>query len=132
MKANTATLNRATSRPQGMLTRWAATVAAAIRRYRQRRLDRAAFLNLATLDEATLRDIGYSRHDVDWAASLPLSVNAAQALRSRATAGSHGQAPAMESRVAQRLHVLDGRRHGTRIALHDRSAANADDIRSCG
>ncbi len=50
---------------------------------RRRRLDRSAFLTLTGLDDATLRDIGLARADVEWAAQLPLDVNAARALQAR-------------------------------------------------
>lgn len=54
-----------------------------IRRRRDHRLDRAAFLNLTRLDERLLDDIGVTREDVAWAAALPIEVNAARALRER-------------------------------------------------
>ena len=47
---------------------------------RQRRIDRAAFQTLLGLDDQMLRDIGVTRDEVRRAASLPLSVNAAQEL----------------------------------------------------
>ncbi len=47
----------------------------------QRRDTRDAFKQLLELDDSLLRDIGVTRDDVKWAASLPLSVNAADALQ---------------------------------------------------
>lgn len=47
----------------------------------QQRRDRAAFRNLLSKDDAILRDIGVTRADVEHAAGLPLSQNAAQELR---------------------------------------------------
>ena len=46
--------------------------------------DRAAFMNLVYLDDRTLDDIGVTREGVLWAASLPMKINAALALRERA------------------------------------------------
>jgi len=43
---------------------------------KQRRANRKTVECLATLDEATLKDIGLSRDDITWAGSLPDSVNA--------------------------------------------------------
>ncbi|WP_095588507.1 DUF1127 domain-containing protein [Actibacterium ureilyticum] len=47
----------------------------------QHRQNRAAFRNLLSKDDAILRDIGVTRADVERAAGLPLSQNAAQELR---------------------------------------------------
>ncbi len=44
---------------------------------------RRAVRSLLKLDEHTLHDAGTSRNDVEWAAHLPLSVNAALALEER-------------------------------------------------
>ena len=46
--------------------------------------DRRAFDTLTRLDDRELRDIGLTREDVEWASKLPLSWNAAQAMRERA------------------------------------------------
>lgn len=46
-----------------------------------RRRDRAAFRNLLGKDDTILRDIGVTRADVERAAGLPLSQNAALELR---------------------------------------------------
>lgn len=62
-----------------------AAAARDVRRYRELRRDRAAFLHLARLDDRLLDDIGVTREDVEWAARLPLDRNAARALRGRAT-----------------------------------------------
>ncbi|WP_421696347.1 DUF1127 domain-containing protein [Aestuariivirga sp.] len=45
---------------------------------------RRAFARLDTLDDFLLHDIGVTREEVQWAAGLPLSVNAALALEERA------------------------------------------------
>jgi len=50
-----------------------------IRNWRARR----AVARLETYDDYMLRDIGLSRPDVEWAAGLPLTVNAALALDER-------------------------------------------------
>ena len=44
---------------------------------------RRAVARLDELDDFLLRDIGLSREDLQWAAGLPLSVNAAMALEER-------------------------------------------------
>lgn len=57
---------------------------AAIRR--QQRQDREAFLNLLGREEWMYRDMGIHKADVEWAAHLPMHINAArelEALRSR-------------------------------------------------
>lgn len=48
-------------------------------------LARRAVGRLDQLDDYLLRDIGVTREEVQWAARLPLSVNAALALEERAT-----------------------------------------------
>ena len=55
------------------------TVSALRRRQKQRR-DRAAFQALIGKEEWIYRDLGISRGDVEWAARLPMHVNAAQEL----------------------------------------------------
>ena len=56
----------------------------AIKRYvilkHNQRIDRLAFRTLMSLDDALLKDIGVTRHDVIWANNLPLSENAAEKL----------------------------------------------------
>ena len=52
----------------------------------RRRESRDAFKHLLSLDDALLRDVGVTRADVEWAAQLPLSVNAARALQDCAAA----------------------------------------------
>ncbi len=52
----------------------------------RRRESRDAFKHLLSLDEALLKDVGVTRADVEWAAQLPLSVNAARALQDCAAA----------------------------------------------
>jgi len=47
---------------------------------KRQRESRDAFKHLLGLDDSLLKDIGVSRADVQWAASLPTSVNAADAL----------------------------------------------------
>ena len=44
---------------------------------------RRATVKLLDLSEVTLRDIGVTRADIDWAAKRPLSENAATALADR-------------------------------------------------
>ena len=46
-------------------------------RRRQQRIDRLAFQNLLRLDPHLLDDVGYQRHEVEQANSLPLTSNAA-------------------------------------------------------
>lgn len=48
--------------------------------FQKQRESRDAFKHLLSLDDNLLRDIGVSRADVEWAASLPYSTNAASAL----------------------------------------------------
>ena len=43
---------------------------------RSRRADRLAMRELLSMDDATLKDIGISRGDVQWASNLPLSASA--------------------------------------------------------
>ena len=45
---------------------------------------------LADFDDYMLRDIGITRDEVQWAAGLPLTVNAALALEERAFSRRHG------------------------------------------
>lgn len=45
---------------------------------------------LADFDDYMLRDIGVTRDEVQWAAGLPLTVNAALALEERAFRRRHG------------------------------------------
>lgn len=56
------------------------------RRLRAQMEDRAAFETVTRLNDEQLRDIGLSREDVDWARTLPLSINAGAALAERARA----------------------------------------------
>ncbi len=51
---------------------------------RMHRDARDAFLNMLTLEDKILDDIGVTREDVKWAASLPVEVNASRALFARA------------------------------------------------
>lgn len=55
--------------------------ARAFAQWHQKRLDRAAFKNMLTLDDSLLRDIGVTRADVEWASQLPMDQNAACELR---------------------------------------------------
>ena len=45
---------------------------------------RTAFMNMLTLEDKILDDIGVTHEDVKWAASLPIEVNASRALFARA------------------------------------------------
>ena len=49
-------------------------------RHRQQRIDRDAFLALLGKEGWVYRDMGVSRADVEWAARLPLHVNAGREL----------------------------------------------------
>ena len=62
-------------------------------RWRARRRDRAVFLGLLQLDDHLLDDLGCTREEVRWAAALPLSESAAQALRRRARARRRSGTP---------------------------------------
>jgi uncharacterized protein YjiS (DUF1127 family) len=59
-------------------------------RYYENWQARRAVRSLLALDDHVLRDAGTNRHDVSWAAHLPLSVNASLALdeRTRMKAGA--------------------------------------------
>ncbi len=50
---------------------------------------RKRIVNLAAYDDFMLRDIGVTRDEVQWAAGLPLTVNAAIALEERAFRRGH-------------------------------------------
>ncbi|WP_118134751.1 hypothetical protein [Oceanicella sp. SM1341] len=69
---------------------WLRAVSARMAERRRQRLDRAAFRNLLHKDEWVLRDLGVTRHDVEQAAGLPLSRNAAEELRRLALANRLG------------------------------------------
>lgn len=58
-----------------------------LRRWRARK----AVGKLRDLDDHMLSDIGVDREDVEWAAGLPLTVNAALALEERAWQRSRGR-----------------------------------------
>lgn len=45
---------------------------------------RRSISRLDRLDDYLLRDIGYTREEIEWASGLPLTVNAAAALEDRA------------------------------------------------
>ena len=51
---------------------------------------RRRIVNLSNYDDFMLRDIGVTRDEVQWAAGLPLTVNAALALEERAFLRRHG------------------------------------------
>ena len=71
----------------------ASLISRVIGRWRARR----AVARLADYDDHMLRDIGITRAEVNWAASLPLTVNAALALEDRSR----------ERRLTQRKHLFD-------------------------
>ena len=50
---------------------------------------RRRVVNLGTFDDHMLRDIGVSRSEIEWAAGLPLTVNAAIALEERSFRRRH-------------------------------------------
>jgi hypothetical protein len=52
----------------------------AIGTWNRRRADRAAFMNLLEKEEWVYRDMGIHRGDVEWAARLPLHINASREL----------------------------------------------------
>ncbi|WP_075996766.1 DUF1127 domain-containing protein [Salaquimonas pukyongi] len=56
----------------------------ALEAHRQHRLNRAAVERMLGLEDHMLHDIGLTRADVEWANRLPLSVNAATELETRA------------------------------------------------
>lgn len=66
-------------------------LARALSAYWERREARAAFRAMEELDDRLLDDVGVTRGDVEWATRLPLSVNAAVALRHRADARRRSQ-----------------------------------------
>ncbi len=53
------------------------------RTHRKNRIDRLAFQQLLMLDDAALRDIGFTREEVNRANRLPLSQNASEELYRR-------------------------------------------------
>lgn len=57
------------------------TFAEALARYRKNRVRRKKFKNLLDLNDQMLSDIGVHRGEVELAANLPLSVNAATELQ---------------------------------------------------
>lgn len=57
---------------------------------------RRAIATLSTYDDYLLRDIGVCRADIEWAAGLPLTINAAAALDER-TASCHRRRPRADS-----------------------------------
>ena len=62
------------------------------RNWQTLRTNRDAFLYLTTLDDHTLKDIGYTREQIFRASKLPLDVNAALEVRkSRVAARSSGR-----------------------------------------
>lgn len=72
-------------------SRMLSALAAFVRRAREHsqqlrslKQDRAAFMNLVHQDDRILDDIGVTREEVLWAASLPVRINAALALHERA------------------------------------------------
>lgn len=94
--AETRVTGRSVSRPQRQVavtpSRWR-TAIQGIARWMKRRQDlrdrRDAFSHLLKLDDSLLEDIGVTRMDVQRAARLPLSIDAAQALYDE-TRGVHG------------------------------------------
>ncbi|WP_282605429.1 DUF1127 domain-containing protein [Pelagibius sp. Alg239-R121] len=71
---------------------------------------RAAFMQNVYLDDKLLDDIGVTREEVDWAAGLPVQINAALALHARArrrrsgnlgTGGGASEAPERALAVAE-------------------------------
>jgi uncharacterized protein YjiS (DUF1127 family) len=57
------------------------------------KLARRAFLKTYCLDDRMLDDIGVTRGEVEWAAGLPLRVDAAASLHARALARRAGEDP---------------------------------------
>ncbi len=68
------------------IRRWIGTIRRHLKLHRQRRIDRLAYNHMLALDDAILKDIGVTRHDVISANKLPLSQNAALELRKVAVA----------------------------------------------
>ena len=66
---------------------WIASKLAQARKHRE---NRAAFNHMLTLDDNLLNDVGVTRANVEWAAGLPISVNASQALEDVARGAKFG------------------------------------------
>ena len=60
-----------------------APVVAFLKNIRRNWAARRRLANLAEFDDHLLRDIGVTRGEIEWAAGLPLSVNAALALEEK-------------------------------------------------
>lgn len=78
----TSTQTPAPARP--LMRRALAGLRAALARRRAAREARLAFSRWLSLDARMLEDAGVTREEVDWAAGLPLHVDAALMLRARA------------------------------------------------
>jgi len=59
--------------------------------WRKRRRDRAAFLQLLGKEDWVYEDLGISRADAEWAAGLPMQINAARELENLRARGMMGR-----------------------------------------
>ena len=90
MTAQTCTSISATSKMADFSNPWKALlhncrlVVSSVRKHledrKQHRISRDAFNNLLTLDDRTLKDIGVTRGQVEWASKLPKNLDAAREL----------------------------------------------------
>jgi uncharacterized protein YjiS (DUF1127 family) len=65
----------------------AQSIRSAIAQRRSQRRDRDAFMQLVWQEDRIFSDIGYTRADVNWAANLPIHMNAAKELQNRVRGG---------------------------------------------
>jgi uncharacterized protein YjiS (DUF1127 family) len=79
----------------------------AIASWRARRDSRDAFANLLYQDDRILADIGVLRDEVEWAARLPLAVDAATALRDTAAVRRRAEERARAPRRRHDARHLD-------------------------
>jgi uncharacterized protein YjiS (DUF1127 family) len=83
------------------------TLREAVSTWRSRRDSRDAFVNLLHQDDRILADIGVLRDEVEWAARLPLAVDAATALRDTAAARRRAEERARAPRRRHDARHLD-------------------------
>ncbi|QKV19736.1 hypothetical protein [Oricola thermophila] len=90
LDTSTETHARSFSPINRVIARTAMRFVRAINAWHVRRRDRAAFMNLLDKEEWVYEDMGIGRADVEWAARLPLHVNASlelEKLRARNAMG---------------------------------------------
>lgn len=78
--ANTATPGALARRLTAQALAWLVARRERAAEHRRQRLDRQAYRALLGKEDWVYRDMGVSRADVEWAAGLPLHVNAAREL----------------------------------------------------